>query len=151
MPVKTILVAVDGSRHSMNAVDAAAELAQHHGAALILLHVVAHPQSLADAPGLTAYERVEHVRLTADEMLRAEGQQVLDDAEKRAHNRGATQVLGLVELGDPARRILEVADARGVDLIVLGRRGLGALAGLLLGSVSHKVLQLAKRPCLTID
>ena len=43
-----------------------------------------------------------------------------------------------------------MARARNADLIVLGRRGLGTLAGLPLGSVSHKVTQMADRPCLTV-
>jgi nucleotide-binding universal stress UspA family protein len=55
-----------------------------------------------------------------------------------------------VEVGDPAGVIVDIARARGADLIMLGRRGLGTLARLLLGSVSHKVIQVADRPCLTV-
>ena len=49
--------------------------------------------------------------------------------------------------GDPARRIVELARLRDVDLIVVGSRGLGAFAGTLLGSVSHDVDH-ADRPVL---
>ena len=42
------------------------------------------------------------------------------------------------------------AKANAIDLIVMGRRGLGAIGGLLLGSVSHKVTQLAPCACMTV-
>jgi len=51
---------------------------------------------------------------------------------------------------DAASVIVNMARARNTDLIVLDRRGLGTLAGLPLGSVSHKVTQMADRPCLTV-
>ena len=50
--------------------------------------------------------------------------------------------------GDPAERIVELARLRDVDLIVVGSRGLGTLAGLLLGSVSRDVMHHADRPVL---
>ena len=56
----------------------------------------------------------------------------------------------MAEEGDPARVIAEHAGLHKVDLIVMGRRGLGGLEGLLLGSVSHKVAQLAPCACLTV-
>jgi len=52
--------------------------------------------------------------------------------------------------GDPAGRIVEAARKRGADLIVIGSRGLGDLQGMLLGSVSHKVAQLAPCTCIIV-
>ena len=52
--------------------------------------------------------------------------------------------------GPPADAILRVAEARQVDLIVVGSRGMGALAGALLGSVSLKVLSHATVPVLVV-
>ena len=52
--------------------------------------------------------------------------------------------------GDPAAAIRDLAREEKPDIIVMGRRGLGDLAGLLLGSVSQKVLHLAECACLTV-
>ena len=52
--------------------------------------------------------------------------------------------------GDPAETIIEVARTRSSDLIIIGARGMGKLAGLLLGSTSQKVLSLAPCPVLII-
>ena len=56
----------------------------------------------------------------------------------------------MVAHGDPADQIVRAAERRRADLIVMGRRGHGDLKGPLLGSVSHKVCQLAATACLTV-
>ena len=55
-----------------------------------------------------------------------------------------------LEDGDPAEANLRVAKGRGVDMVVLGSRGLSDAKGLLLGSVSHKVAHLAECTCVTV-
>ncbi len=58
--------------------------------------------------------------------------------------------MGEVEDGDPAERILRHAETDKVNLIVMGSRGIGSLRGLLMGSVSQKVSQLAPCSCITV-
>jgi nucleotide-binding universal stress UspA family protein len=52
--------------------------------------------------------------------------------------------------GYAAREIVEDAKEHGVDVIVMGTRGRGDLAGLVLGSTAHKVIHLADRPVLVV-
>ena len=75
---------------------------------------------------------------------------VLDRAESEARDAGARDVVTAVVEGDPATRIIDEARDEGANLLVLGSRGLGQLGGLLMGSVSHKVAQLAPCSCLTV-
>ena len=168
-----ILVAIDGSPHAARALGAAAELAKVHGARLEILHVLGH----GDVPeGLARYVETEHlverrpssaadaVHLSSDVVpvrsaddlehayrLRvAVGERLIEEARSEARRAGVTDVHGQTSEGEPARVILDRAASVGADLVVMGTRGLSELKGLLLGSVSHKVLQLAECPCLTI-
>ena len=52
--------------------------------------------------------------------------------------------------GDPASNIIAAAGHEKAELVVMGRRGLGNVAGLVMGSVSHKVAHLAECACLTV-
>ena len=55
-----------------------------------------------------------------------------------------------VMLGGPAHAIEEIADRADADLIVVGTRGHSSVAGLLLGSVTHRLLHIAHRPVLVV-
>ncbi len=68
----------------------------------------------------------------------------------RAVAKGARHVSTEAFAGDPAEQILAWADARQADLIALGSRGHGRLAGLLLGSVTQKVVALARCAVLVV-
>ena len=138
---KHILVAVDGSDHARAALDTACKLSSLTGAALHLVHV---PQPAVDSVvvGYTAVPLPP-----TQEEIAAEGARVLSEAEAEAEVKslGAAIVTSAVVTGDPATAIVEEAAKNGVDLIVMGRRGLGRLTGLLIGSTTAKVAQLA--PC----
>jgi len=148
MTFKTILVAVDGSTHATKNVEIAADVAQRYGAKLVILHVVARLFEGRVRDELANFASMEHTEQTEYEMLQELGREIVQSAALSAHQKGITSVETVVEVGDPASVIVSMTRARSADLIVLGRRGLGTLAGLLLGSVSHKVIQLADTPCL---
>lgn len=147
---KHLLVPVDGSDHANRAIDIAADLAKHYGAKLTLIHVLTRVGDYRVPEELKAFERIEHMRVTTHDLIEAGGREILQNAEKRAREKGATDCTCVLETGDPARLIEHTAENQGVDLIVMGRRGLGDLAGLLLGSVSHKVAQAVDCCCLTV-
>jgi len=55
-----------------------------------------------------------------------------------------------VAIGDPAAEIIEIADKEKADLIIIGSRGLGAIKGVVLGSVSQKVTHHAACPVMIV-
>jgi nucleotide-binding universal stress UspA family protein len=134
-----LLAASDGSESATRAVETAARLSKALGAKLVIMTV--------GAPRLSLQERVEARRLGMSEgdTLDALSQQILDQARKHARTAGAADVQLVYAVGDPAQSILEVAQREPPDMLVVGRRGHGRLAGLLLGSVSQKLVGLA--PC----
>jgi nucleotide-binding universal stress UspA family protein len=66
-------------------------------------------------------------------------------AEIRARRLGVSNIRVQSGWGDVAESLIKIASSHSIDMIVLGRRGRGQLAGLLLGSVSHKIVSHA--PC----
>jgi nucleotide-binding universal stress UspA family protein len=172
-----ILCAIDDSDHAERAALWAGELAQKFDAELIFLFVVPHrlappelrrmaesehvvrreaPPSpvLSPQPGLAASPMTEELSERAASsatIYREIGERLIEGARWQAENAGVSKVSGEVEDGDPAHRIIEVAAREKVDLIVTGRRGVGDLKGLLLGSVTHKVAQAATCACLTVE
>jgi nucleotide-binding universal stress UspA family protein len=136
-PIKRILAATDNSDGAHRALEAAAELAKRTGAALIIVNVEQgyfdpDLRPLRDADGLV-------------DVLEARSREILLRAKELAQQIGVTNIQTISGLGDAAAFILDVAKREDVDLIVVGKRGRGRLAGLLLGSVSQHVVTLA--PC----
>lgn len=142
----TILLAYDGSDHAQNALKIAAGLAKTHGAAL---HIVHTPQ--IDSPRIVIgafVSQIEHPP-TAEQIEEA-GKHITDKALSEAKAEGV-DVSGVhISNDSPAPFILATAQGTGADLIVLGRRGLGAVGALALGSVSQAVAHNAKCACLTV-
>jgi nucleotide-binding universal stress UspA family protein len=132
-----IVLAVDGSAPSNRAIDAAAELARRIGAEVIVLHV--REREIAHI-GAEEIESTDKVRELVDGTVRQ-----LKDTGVSA--RGELQS---TSFGRAARVILEAANQDGAGMIVMGSRGLSDLAGLVLGSVTHKVLHLARCPVLVV-
>jgi len=105
-------------------------LAKEQGATLVLLTVTSIPQSLVMATGLSDSVIREYVDESSGEALGPAlgGSEELGvDAEVR------------IEMGSAAEVILDEATDLGADLVVMGKRGMGELRGLLLGSVSSRV------------
>lgn len=125
-----VLVALDGSAYSDVALPAAIELTKKFGADLFVLHVAEHDRGRAVVYSLETP---------------ADATKLVGDAVKAARDAGvaAKGELRDVAAGHVAKAIVETADANEVDIIVMGSRGLSDIQGLLLGSVTHKVIQLA--------
>ena len=144
--LKKILLAVDGSKSSRKALEFASELAKRFEAHLHLLHV---EQPLHQDKTLVLGGAAVTVHASAGELQTA-GRKVIEATRKIAEDAGVERISTETVSGDPAKRIVEIAGQQAVDAIVLGNRGLGDLAGLMLGSVSHKVNQHAHCTCITV-
>ncbi|MCW5751279.1 MAG: universal stress protein [Alphaproteobacteria bacterium] len=146
---KRILAPIDGSAPAGRAIQAACDLAGRYGASLTFLHVVADPGSLSIPPQVEAYARIEHVRASEHEIIEEAARGLLASAEAEAMRKGV-KAATLLEFGDPASIISDHVRKDGIDLLIMGRRGLSRIGGLLLGSVSSKVAQLADCTCVTV-
>ena len=125
-----ILIAIDASDHSQHAVPTAAAIARKFGSDVYVLHVSEHDR------GRAAVFSTE----TPAEATRLVGETVRG---LRDTGVAATGSVHDVAVGHVARDIVQTAANLGCDLIVMGSRGLSDVQGLLLGSVTHKVMQLA--------
>ena len=143
--IDRILVAVDGSGHASRAARLACVLAGRFNADLDVLHVVGISKL---APfGYSAGEGFDYDRLADN--LRIYGEQIVDEAAQPAVDAGVS-VSTAIAAGDPATRIIQHADRTGADVICIGRRGLGKVSGILLGSVSHSVAHGATQTVATV-
>src|SRR5512138_2959823 len=131
MEIARLLCPVDFSETSSHAVDLAALLACHHKARLTALHVVA----ATEEPPL-------------DESLDDRRREVVAFLAPAADKHIPLDIV--VEVGQPARHILECAAALPADLIVMGTHGKSGFEHLVLGSVTEKVLRKARCPVLTV-
>ena len=173
--IKTILVPTDGSDHACKAVAFASDIASKYEARVQLLHVAlkdATPETIrrvADVEKLSKdsldeLDRNEAMKAKANqatsmisisvpvssELIEDAGNAVLDTAEQTAKEHGVTEVSRVFMHGDPVKCILSMTEQEGADVIVMGTRGLGDLKGLFVGSVSHKVSNLAPCTCIAV-
>jgi len=140
--MKRILVATDGSTGADQAIDYAAQWAKRVDAELVVVNVIGG-YGLPDRL-LEAFTQAQQVWLR--EMLESLSAETLTKARDRAHGGGVGTVLIESRSGDVAQSIIETAKDKGVDAIVVGKRGAGRIAGLLLGSVSQKLVSLSPLP-----
>jgi nucleotide-binding universal stress UspA family protein len=133
-----ILVPVDGSKLGKCAVEMAVELARCHGSAVFLLHVI---RDLSLPEELMSMIRTGEVNQSRMEIPADSAEIILENARQRFEEAGIAEIKAEYILGDPATKILEYAAENGVDLIVMGHRGLGPTAGLL-GGVARKLVNM---------
>ncbi len=138
---KQILVAIDFTRQTEQIIERALSLANQYQATLHLLHVV-ETLPVTDA----AYGPVAPFDIDLTEKMQATAQQRLADWGKKMHILAERQWLGL---GSPKQEIVRVAEAHGIDLIVIGSHGRHGLS-LLLGSTATGVLHYAQCDVLAV-
>ena len=126
-----IVMAIDGSEPAKKAIPVAVDLAKKSGGEIFVIHV--HQKELTSRE-TTDVETLEEARMLA----RAAADLVQKSGVK------ASAEVRPARFDDAAREILAAAGEHDADAIVLGALGHGYFSELLLGSVAHKVLKLAK-------
>ncbi len=145
---KHLVVAVDGSETSINALKHAAELAGVNGARLTLVHVANPAEYMALAPEFLQHESYEAAAV-------AQGNEVLDAAERTAQELGVENTVKHLLVANKGARemaqdLVDYADENGADLLVLGTHGRTGLMHLLMGSFAETVMRQSHLPLLII-
>jgi len=126
---KRILVAVDGSPYSEYAVPDTIAVASCFKSEVFVLHVLEHEQGRAAAFPLETTDQAARLVAGAVKAIQEAGIVATGEVQRAI-------------TGHTPKHIVEAAMQKDCDLIVMGSRGLSDIGGLLLGSVTHKVLQL---------
>ncbi len=141
--MKRILMPIDGSPCSMEAIKTGLDLAQRLAAEVCFLYALENPMgALWVTPEAVpyAFDLIEDLKKSAEEALK--------EAEQLAQGMGVKVSTKLVEDGNPVRAIVEAAKA--YDLIVMGTHGRTGLDRILLGSVTEGVLRRTETPVLVV-
>lgn len=172
---KSVILATDGSDHAKRAAAVAADIAAQFEAHLTILTVVPRSMTLEDVEAAPQSRRLSrdakslmkrihdvlregrtvdadvHQFVPALPSLKdALGRVILDEAEALANRRKVAKVTRVIAHGDAAEQILKQTRRARADLIVMGTRGLNNFRGLLIGSVSNKVIHDSKCAVLTV-
>lgn len=138
-----VLHPTDFSRGADRACTLAVAMAKSLSADLVLLHVLGPLASLSgDLPTTAGLERIREARQAWAE---AEMERRLLDVRA-----AGVPARGLVRVGEPPVEIVRAAADEGVDLVVMGTAGLGAVGRLLVGSVADRVIRRAPCPVVTL-
>lgn len=132
-----IVLAVDGSDQAKGAIAAAIDLATKSRGEVLVVHV--------HDVGIVSRETVDLESEFDARLLTEAALEVVTRAGVSARSE-----LRAAQSADVAKEILHAARGFGADTIVLGSRGLGDFAGLLLGSVAHRVIQQADCPVVVV-
>ena len=140
-----ILIAIDGSDASMDAADYAIFISKQHNAELYALHVI-HPAD-ADLFGSTG-EMTTAAYYIID--MNKEAQKYLDKVKLKANEKNIQIKTEIIASTNTAGGIVDYAEDKDVDLIVIGTRGKSGVKKILLGSVASGVVTYSHCPVMVM-
>ena len=135
---QSIVVAVDGSDASIRGVDAACKLSKAFGGEVHLIHALENK----------AVAKSDHKKLASGGSGLTSD--VIKSAVKQAQSAGVTPSSATVAEGDAFDEIMMIVDLYSAELVVTGRRGLGAFSGMFAGSTSQQIAKHATCAFLSI-
>ena len=140
MAIKTkrILVPLDGSPNSFRGLDVAIEMARESHGTITGLYVAGITKPRTNDP-ISPIEKI----------LLENAQKIMKKAKLKAAQKGIL-FFDRVSYGDEQKRIVDIAEKKDFDLIVIGSRGMGAAKEIFLGSTSNYVLHKSKKPVLIV-
>jgi nucleotide-binding universal stress UspA family protein len=138
-----VIVAVDGSEHSFRAVDWCAKYAEQLGAEVIAVHAIETPiygagAGFAPLPIVYTHEEEEELK------------RALTDHWCAALTQAGVTFKTVVQVGYPSNVVCSIAEAEDADLVVVGSRGRGGFAELMLGSTSQQLAHHVGRPLVIV-
>ncbi len=140
--MKKILVPVDGLETCGKTFETAGSLADKFGAEIVVLYVK-HTIDPLSHPGYVALE--EHSDIHIEDIAKDISKKAVD---KLVHE--GRKIHAVIEAGDPASVIIDVASREKCDMIVMCTHGMGAMKRFFLGSVTNKVVHHADVPVLVV-
>lgn len=144
--MKRILVATDGSEGADRAVEYAANRAKMDGAELLIVNIIGG-YGLPDK-AVRAFTHAQQAWV--EELLVSLSAETLTKARDLARSIGVTTIQLKSRDGEVAQTIIEIAQEKEANSIIVGKRGAGRIAGLLLGSVSQKLVSFAPLPVMVV-
>lgn len=149
LPIKKIVAPTDFSERSLTAIAAAAELADHFSAEIVLVHVLYPvPPAVPTAPAVAAQTPLNLEAYRESMMLEAER-----NVDTLIKPKLPPDIYCRVEVrwGSPAETIIDMAEKESADIIVICTRGATGLSRFVSGSVAEKVVRLSDVPVLTVQ
>ena len=136
--IKKILVPLDGSSNAFRGLDVAIHMARESHGTITGLYVA----------GITKPKANDQIT-PLEKLLLDNAKKIMKKAKLKAAQKGIL-FFDRVSYGDDGKRIVEIADKKNFDLIVIGSRGMGAAKEIFLGSTSNYVLHKSKKPVLIV-
>ena len=144
--MKRILVATDGSDGADRAIDYAAHLAKDTNCDLLIVNVIGGDGLLGNL-----FSRITDAQqIWLKELFSSESAELLARARDRARSIGVGTIQLESRTGDVAQTIIDIAREQEAGTIIVSKRGAGRISGLLLGSVSQKLVSLAPLPVMVV-
>lgn len=138
-----LLLATDGSEHSLRTAKHAARIAKNMKAEITVLSVIPDVPHIKGMEGISA-ENIAAFERNIAQGMKGAAEEALAKTVKVLADEGVEVKTRIAE-GPPAEVICEIAEKEGFDEVIMGSRGYGAIKGLLLGSVSNKVVNMCSK------
>ena len=144
LSIKKILIPIDGSDSSMEAIRYASSFASEFNITVYLMTVIEPHHGMYDAYAeqIILAQRESEIIAVVNERL--------EQTKKKATEMGIQNIITITRVGTPYGKIIEIAEEEEIDLIVMGTHGRSGIAHFLIGSVTEKVIRTSPCPVLVI-